>query len=192
LTQNLCFIVSPSTTSAAATKRQQQQTHTMYLSEHELNAILQTPYYSQPYSTSFVNYTFYRGRYNANVLTVRFNVQNDMFNETFIQGILLTQTEDHYGLDTNLRVSVFYDLVLENNPVNENEERSFYIWRANSNRRAFNDESDEIFMSFNVPNLIQWVRQALQVHLPDLNVNFEHSNVTINRLLAVVFTFVNV
>ena len=68
----------------------------MYLSEHELNAILQTPYYSQPYSTSFVNYTFYRGRYNANVLTVRFNVQNDMFNETFIQGILLTQTEDHY------------------------------------------------------------------------------------------------
>jgi hypothetical protein len=195
LTQNLCFIVSPSTTSAAAaTKRQQQQqqTHTMYLSEHELNAILQTPYYSQPYSTSFVNYTFYRGRYNANVLTVRFNVQNDMFNETFIQGILLTQTEDHYGLDTNLRVSVFYDLVLENNPVNENEERSFYIWRANSNRRAFNDESDEIFMSLNVPNLTQWVRQAVQVHLPDLNVHFANSNVFINRLLAIVFTFVKV
>jgi thermostable 8-oxoguanine DNA glycosylase len=85
LTQNLCFIVSPSTTSAAAaTKRQQQQqTHTMYLSEHELNAILQTPYYSQPYSTSFVNYTFYRGRYNANVLIICFNVQNDLFNETF-------------------------------------------------------------------------------------------------------------
>jgi hypothetical protein len=195
INKNLCFIVSP-TTATTATTAATTATHThtlnMYLSEHELNAILQTPYYSQPFNTSFVNYTFYRGRYNANVLTVRFNVQNDMFNETFIQGILLTQTEDHYGLDTNLRVSVFYDLVLENNPVNENEERSFYIWRANSNRRAFNDESDEIFMSLNVPNLTQWVRQAVQVHLPDLNVHFANSNVFINRLLAIVFTFVKV
>jgi hypothetical protein len=66
-------------------QQQQQHTHTlnMYLSEHELNAILQTPYYSQPFNTSFVNYTFYRGRYNANVLIVCFNVQNDLFNETF-------------------------------------------------------------------------------------------------------------
>jgi hypothetical protein len=164
----------------------------MYLSEHELNAILKTPYYSQPFSTSFLNYTFYRGRYNANVLTVRFNVENALFNESFLQSILHAQIEDVYAMNTNLRVSVFYDLVLENNRLNEHEERSYYIWRANSNRRSFDDESDEKFMLFNAPNLIQWVRQALQVHLPDLNVNFEHSNVTINRLLAVVFTFVNV
>jgi hypothetical protein len=164
----------------------------MYLSEHELNAILQTPYYSQPYSTSLMNYVLYRGRYNANVLTVRFNVQNELFNESFLQSVLLAQAEEYYANDTNLRVSVFYDLVLENNPINEHKERSYYIWRANSNRRTFNDESDEIFMSLNVPNLIQWVRQAVHVHLPDLNIYFESSNVTINRLLAIVFTFVKV
>jgi len=81
-------------------QQQQQQQHTlnMYLSEHELNAILQTPYYSQPFNTSFVNYTFYSGRYNANVLIVCFNVQNDLFNETFLQGILLTQAEEHYAM----------------------------------------------------------------------------------------------
>jgi hypothetical protein len=81
-------------------QQQQQQQHTlnMYLSEHELDAILQTPYYSQPFNTSFVNYTFYSGRYNANVLIVCFNVQNDLFNETFLQGILLTQAEEHYAM----------------------------------------------------------------------------------------------
>jgi hypothetical protein len=81
-------------------QQQQQQQHTlnMYLSEHELDAILQTPYYSQPFNTSFVNYTFYSGRYNANVLIVCFNVQNDLFNETFLQGILLTQAEEHYSM----------------------------------------------------------------------------------------------
>jgi hypothetical protein len=123
---------------------------------------------------------------------VRFNVENALFNESFIQSILHAQIEDVYTINTNLRVSIFYDLVLENNRLNEHEERSYYIWRANSNRRSFDDESDEKFMLFNAPNLIQWVRQALQVHLADLNVNFEPSNVTINRLLAVVFTFVNV
>jgi hypothetical protein len=164
----------------------------MYLSEHELNAILRTPFYSQPFSTSLLNYVFYRGRYNANVLTVRFNVQNTLFNESFLQSILLSQAEELYAMNTNLRVSVFYDLLLEKNRLNEHEEHSYYIWRANSNRRSFNDESDEIVMSLNAPNLIQCVRQAVQVHLPDLNVHFESSNVTINRLLAIVFTLVNV
>jgi hypothetical protein len=86
INKNLCFIVSP-TTATTATTAATTATHThtlnMYLSEHELNAILQTPYYSQPFNTSFVNYTFYRGRYNANVLIVCFNVQNDLFNENF-------------------------------------------------------------------------------------------------------------
>jgi hypothetical protein len=164
----------------------------MYLSEHEINAILRTPYYSQPFSASLLNYVFYRGRYNANVLTVRFNVQNALFNESFLQSILLSQAEELYAMNTNLRVSVFYDLLLEKNQLYEHEERSYYIWRANSNRRSFNDESDEIVMSLNAPNVIQWVRQAVHVHLPDLNVHFESSNVTINRLLAIVFTLVNV
>ena len=101
INKNLCFIVSP-TTATTATTAATTATHThtlnMYLSEHELNAILQTPYYSQPFNTSFVNYTFYSGRYNANVLIVCFNVQNDLFNETFLQGILLTQAEEHYAM----------------------------------------------------------------------------------------------
>jgi hypothetical protein len=75
--------ISSDKTTATAAAAAAADTHTMYLSEHELNAILQTPYYSQPFNTSFVNYTFYRGRYNANVLIVCFNVQNDFFNETF-------------------------------------------------------------------------------------------------------------
>jgi hypothetical protein len=87
-------------------QQQQQQQHTlnMYLSEHELDAILQTPYYSQPFNTSFVNYTFYRGRYNANVLIVCFNVQNDFFNETFTSN----SSDFQSFLDSGLVSSLFF------------------------------------------------------------------------------------
>jgi hypothetical protein len=46
--KNLCFIVSPTsatTATTAATTATHTHTLNMYLSEHELNAILQTPYY---------------------------------------------------------------------------------------------------------------------------------------------------
>ncbi len=36
---------------------------------------------------------------------------------SFLQSILLAQTEEFYAIDTNLRVSVFCDLVLENNTI---------------------------------------------------------------------------
>ena len=169
----------------------------MYLTDTELTAILRNPYYTTPFTTSLCRYRFYRGRTNASVVTVRFNIAvHGTLDEPFIRSTLFDHVSEHFGLHTTLRASVLYDVLLENIVVDDDEPhervRSFYIWRANTNRRTFDDTADEILMSLNLPNMTRFVTDAVQVHVPDLNIQFTSSKVSINRLLALVFTFVNV
>jgi hypothetical protein len=82
--------------------------------------------------------------------------------------------------------SVRYDFVLRSTP---NDPSSYYIWRANTNQAEF-DENDEILMAYTHANVIRFIQNAADVHIPDLNIYFSDSNVVIDRCLAIVFSFV--
>lgn len=141
----------------------------MFVTDAQLQIILQNPYYSQPQTENTTNYVFYRGHMNATVHTLRFNVIASFTEEYMIQTVL-TYLINLYDLGTELLGSVSYDLLLENPKT-----KSYYVWRANSNS-----------------SLHRLVNTAYNVHVPDLNIYFHSSNVKVSRLLAVVLNFIKV
>lgn len=78
---------------------------------------------------------------------------------------------------------VEYDIVLR-----KPNRDSFYIWRANSNvaRRLPNAEQN---LAVDFDELFLYIRNALLINPVDLNVYFRTSNVNIEKIIAIVFTF---
>ncbi len=156
----------------------------MYLTEQEVNSVLQSSYYRDPVTETVFHYRSYRGRAYVNVFTLRFNI-TPSFNESFVVRHLLERLPTHYALQSNVLGSVQYDLLLVNP-----DRTSFYIWRANSNRVHFN-EQEEIKLTLSYANLMRFCQYSLRFHTPDLNTYFKSSNVSIDRVLALVYTFVH-
>ncbi len=156
----------------------------MYLTEQEVNSVLESSYYTDPVTETVYHYRSYRGRAYVNVFTLRFNITRS-FNESFVARHLLERLPTQYALQSNILGSIQYDLLLVNA-----DRTSFYIWRANSNRVHFN-EQDEIRLSMSYANLMRFCQDSLRFHTPDLNAYFKSSNVSIDRVLALVYTFVN-
>jgi len=174
-------------------QRRRRRRQRMYLTQFEVDAILQHPYFTVPFTEDVTNYILYRGRLHANVLTLRFNITRT-FNETYMLAMCVERVLEHYVVNTPLRMSILYDLLLEGPSADNDDDsdvRQYYIWRANSNRRTFNDDN-EIIMSVNMAELNRHCRNAANIHLPDLDVHFKSSKITIQRLIAIVFTFVEV
>jgi hypothetical protein len=157
----------------------------MYLTENQVNQILNNSYFSQPVTESVVLYDFYRGHVNATVHTLRYNLTREYNEENMIQHVL-AYLMSQFPLNSTLLVSVNYDLLLGD--VNS---QSFYIWRANSNARSFN-ENEEFSMVLTYDNVYRFVTGTSQIHIPDLNINFRDSKVVIKKALAIVFSFVQI
>ncbi len=155
----------------------------MYLNQHQLNAILQSPYYALPMTENMTDYMSYRGRQNVRVLTIRFNMIPTFDENTMIQTILNMLT-NHFPIDARLLASINYDMLLC-----DPQQESFYIWRANTNQAHYN-VSQEIPLILNYANVFRFCQNSSHVHVPDLALNFRTSNVVIDRMLAIVFTFV--
>jgi hypothetical protein len=157
----------------------------MYLTENQLKTILQAPYFTQPVTDSAVNYALYRGVYNASVYTVRLNLTT-VFDENFILQQLMNRLLSRYTFNTKLLCMCGYDLVLVDSNSNP---KSYYLWRANSNKVHF-DAMHESSFSLTYDNVYRFILNNMyNVHLPSLNINFRHSNVVIDRAIAVVFSF---
>jgi hypothetical protein len=72
----------------------------MYVTETQLQQILQNPYFSNLATQSVVNYVLYRGHLNATVHTLRFNNTNRLNNTNLLQQIatyLFSQWLLYYG-----------------------------------------------------------------------------------------------
>lgn len=155
----------------------------MFLQEHEVNAILSLPYYTQPFTERTVCYQSYRGRANVSVLTLRFNM-TPQFEESFMTSTLLNILTERYSLGTQLWCSIQYDVLLA-----DREHQSFYIWRSNTNRKHF-DENEELLLGVTHAHLLQFCQNAARFHVPDLDLYFATSDVSISKVVAIVFTFV--
>jgi hypothetical protein len=82
-----------------------------------------------PFTEDLTNYILYRGRLHANVLTLRFNVTRT-FNETYMLAMCVERVLEHYVVNTPLRMSILYDLLLEGPSADDSDVRQYYIWRV--------------------------------------------------------------
>lgn len=155
----------------------------MYLTRSQVQTLLNTLFFSTPFTENCIEYSMYRGRKDVIVWTVRFNFVEtvDVF---FIVGQLSLLLEDIFKPGCHILGSVQYDLLLR-----DPQAESYYIWRANSNQNTF-DAAVETVFTLNQNNIYRLVQQAVPVNVSDLSVNFNHSNVIIDRPLSVVFSFI--
>jgi hypothetical protein len=158
----------------------------MFLTETELNQILQQPTFSLPVRESKVDYTFYHGKSKTQLHTVHFNITSQ-FNASFMVAYIQdTLTSSPYQLQSTILASVQYDLILSNVKANP---KTFYIWRSNSNRTTLNVDQQEN-LTINYANINRFCENATHVNLADLNANFINSDVIVDRVLSIVFTFI--
>jgi len=158
----------------------------MYLDRHQLNLVLQTPFFTQPVTENVVDYVLYRGHLNAKVHTLRFNLI-DGFDENRLIQHVLAYLMRHYKLQTKLLGSINYDLLLS-----EPNTGSSYIWRANSNSSFAGTGGSELYFELTYNNVYRFVRDAARIHVSDLDIYFRSSNVVVERILAIVISFVKI
>ena len=155
----------------------------MYLTDAERDTVLQHEYFSAPVTEDSSVYAYYRGRFRATVYTVRFNVLAD-FNSSQIADFLSVKLPEAYP-NQKLLGSINWDFLLVDP---ESDPKSYYIWKANSNQRHF-DESTEYSFRPSYAGIRQFCTLITEKNIPDLNINFRSSKVQIDRLLAYVLTF---
>jgi len=157
----------------------------MFLNESEVNVILQQPTFSLPVTESNIDYIFYRGKKKARLLTIRFNMI-PTFSETCMTAYLQDKlTSPPFQLQSQVLASVHYDLLLCNKNVTP---FTYYIWLSNTNRTSLNMDH-QVNMTVTYSNISRFTENVTSVNLSDLQANFISSDVTVDRVLAVVFTF---
>jgi hypothetical protein len=156
----------------------------MYLNQMQLNSILQTPYYSLPCTESWTDYVLYRGQHNTSVYTVRFNV-TAQFDDTIISETLTHNLFLHFAGNSRLLGTVGYDILLRDPVANPS---SFYIWKANSNQHRFDQSAETVIFMTHV-NVIRFARGINHNDINQLNLNFRNSQVCVDRILAIVCSF---
>ena len=169
---------------ASQTRSGRRQRNHNYMSEQELNAVLSDPFFTKPMTVNRLPYRFYRGRNRVTVLTIRFNLIPSFDKQSMFRQLLVV-LDEHLNLQDRILGSVRFDLVLRHT---HNEPTTYYIWRANTNQAEF-DENDEIAIDYTYANIHRFCQNAANVHIPDLNIFFETSNVVIDRCIAIVFSF---
>ena len=156
-----------------------------YLSREELHQLLQTEWFTQFQSVHVHNYAYYRGRVNATVLTLRYNISSNEFSEENMIDSVIQTTIQQFPNEQRVVCMIDYDLVLM-----KPDESSFYIWRANSNtHRNLPNAEHEILLNYN--NLYLFCQNAANINPSDLNTFFISSNIIIKKIVAIIFTFIS-
>ncbi len=157
----------------------------MHMTRADLNAVLNNAFFTDPMTVNRSAYMFYRGRHRVNVLTVRFNLIPS-FDEQSMSRNLVQVLDSHFDMQERILGSVRYDLVLRSSDA---DPTTYYIWRANTNQSEF-DENDEVSIAYTPANIHRFCRNSSNVNINDLNIFFSASHVTVDRCLAIVFSFV--
>lgn len=156
-----------------------------YLNREELHQLLQNPWFTQFYSVHINTYAYYRGKTNATVLTLRYNVNSRQFSqEAMIESVIRT-TLQTFSSGQRVIGLIEYDLVLM-----QPDQSSFYLWRANSNvSRNLPNAEQNITLTYD--NIYLFIQNAANVNPSDLNTFFISSNIIIRDIVAVIITFIS-
>ena len=157
----------------------------MYLTESQVYSILKMPYWSNDVTENVTKYHLYRGKFAATVYTVRFNL-NANYDPSFVSRYLLAELQLRYTTNTSLLASFHYDLLLVDP---KSTPKSYYIWRANSNRHSYDLAYETVFL-VNDANIIRFCQEVTNMNVMDMDNNFPvSSSVIIDKPLSLVVTF---
>jgi hypothetical protein len=134
-----------------------------------------------------VNYALYQGKINATVHTLRFNC-NETFDPLTVRAKVYQYLTEHFQTNAVLLGSISYDFLLVDPKQDSN---SYYIWRSNSNAVHFTAH-EESYFTLSYMNVANFVRSIFSMDASSFDVNFENSKVVIDRILAVVLTFLKI
>jgi len=158
----------------------------MYLTESEVNVLLQEPLFSLPVTEFKQNYQLYQGHRKVTPRTIRFNLVPN-FEPSSYSGLFAGKINIILPVGSELSISVQYDFLLCNYNATP---KTFYIWRANTNQTTLEKDDDiDVKITLNYYNIKQICTNATSIDFDQLNINFVTSDVTIDRVLAIVFTF---
>jgi hypothetical protein len=159
----------------------------MYLTEAQVSSILNSDFFQTSFTSSQVNYALYQGKINATVHTLRFNC-NESFDPLNVRAKVYQYLTEHFQNNAVLLGSISYDFLLVDPKQGSN---SYYIWRSNSNAVHFSPH-EESYFTLNYINVANFVRSIFSMDASSFDVNFENSKVVIDRILAVVLTFLKI
>lgn len=153
-----------------------------YLTQGQIDSMLQTPFFTKPVTENVVQYVLYRGRFDVLVHTYRYNLTPN-FDVSVISRHLVPALLKHHPMGTRLLGNVTFDLLLRKPNTD-----SFYIWRANSNASSITTQQETPLM-LNYQTMWTFANDAVQIHRDELDAFFVESNVIIVRPLAIVLSF---
>ena len=136
-----------------------------------------------------VHYEIYRDLSNVNVSTLRFNLNSNEFNEDRMINMLMDYVMNEFQENHDIIGIIDYDLLLVNNM--DPNAPSYYIFTANSNQRVSSSTKETRFL-LTRDQLYLFARRALQINIPELEIDFKDSNLVISSVIAIVFTFTSV
>jgi hypothetical protein len=162
----------------------------MYISRAELAALLKKPYFNSFLSRDVSNFALYRGHFNAKVLTLKYSVLAPDYTENAMITSVITEVMNYFPpRQKTIRGLIEYDVVLKANPTEEINE-SYYFWKANSNTHQ--GLQSETTLNFTYDSIFHFIRNAAKVNPNDLDLFFVNSNVSVDRITTIVFTFISV
>jgi hypothetical protein len=162
----------------------------MYLTRSELVDLLKLPYFNTFFTKNVHNYALYRGHFNATVLTLKYSVLVPEFNETSMINSIIKEVLDFFPPNIkSVRALIDYDVVLKSNPMDQVNE-SFYLWKANSNRNQVPNQ--ETIVSLDENSIFLFVRHAARVNPSELDIYYINSNVSVDRIVSILFTFISI
>jgi hypothetical protein len=153
----------------------------MYLTEAQVSSILNSNFFQTSFTSSKIHYALYQGKTNATVHTLRFNC-NETFDPLTVRSKIYQYLTDEFQANSVLLGSISYDFLLVNS---EQNPKSYYIWRSNSNAVHFTAH-EESYFTLSYMNVANFVRSIFSMDASSFDVNFENSKVVIDRILAVV------
>ncbi len=157
----------------------------MYLSKSELDSLLKKDYFTTFLHTNVTKYALYRGHYNANVLTLRYSVLSPSFTENDMIQSCITETMKFFSpKQKSVRGLIEYDFVLKA------DQQSYYFWRANSNRTPL--PNSETILSLTYDDIFLFIQNVAYPNPSDFDIFFANSNVSVDMITSVIFTFISV
>jgi len=165
-------------------------------------ATLKRAWYTDPMTETILHYEAFRDMRNVDVVTLRFNLNSVKYSEEYMIDTLLKYVMKKYKKGGDIIGMIDYDLMKKYKKggdiigmidydlllVSSVNPESFYIHTANSNQRS--SKTQETRFSLSRDNLYIFARRALQINIPDLEINFQESKMVISSVIALVFTFV--
>jgi hypothetical protein len=160
------------------------------MNKSELSHLLKKEYFQRFLHKNVSQFALYRGHFNATVLTLKYSILVPEFTENNMIDSILKEVFNFFPpQQKSVRALIEYDVVLKAFPLDQIED-SYYFWKANSNRNSV--PNSETMLQLTHDAIFMYIRNAAQINPTDLDLYYVNSNVSVDRITSIIFTFISV